>query len=371
MRDLRVEGLSAHGAERLLDEVIAIEKAMAAVKVLVADRAAEGSGWRARGARSAEEDLARRSGTSTAQAKEVLATSKRVQQQPKVEDALRDGKLSERQASMIADAAAANPAAEDSLLEAAPRTILGGLRDTCGRAKAAGIADPEATRVRLHRERYLRYGKSADGSLSGSFKLAPEAGAHFDALFHPFVQAEARRARQEHRPDTLDQLSADALVTLARRGRTGPDKTTPQVNVIVDRDALLRGTAKATSAASTHLLRADLGAGAGGAGDPRRRLPGRDVPRRHRRASPDRFGRRTPAAVRDALRVRDDFTCTVPGCNRRARLELDHREPVAQGGPDRYTNLEHLCPTTTTQKTTRPTANQPPEPDRHPDGRGA
>ena len=62
VRDLRVDGLSAHAAERILDSAIAIEKAMAAVKVLVADRAAEGSGWRARGARSAEEDLARRLG---------------------------------------------------------------------------------------------------------------------------------------------------------------------------------------------------------------------------------------------------------------------------------------------------------------------
>src|SRR3954454_18911953 len=61
-RDLRVDGLTAHACEQILDAAIAIEKSIAAVKLLVADRAAEGSGWRTRGARSAEEDLARRSG---------------------------------------------------------------------------------------------------------------------------------------------------------------------------------------------------------------------------------------------------------------------------------------------------------------------
>ena len=214
VRDLRPDGLTAHAAERILDSAIAIEKAMAAVKVLVADRAAEGSGWRARGARSARRiwPAARgprpsgQGGAGDLEAGEVPT---------EVEDALRDGKLSERQASMISDAAAANPAAEDSLLEAAASNDLGGLRDQCGRAKAAGDRDPEATRARLHRERYLRYGKSSDGAFTGSFRLAPQAGAKLDASCQPFVQAEARRAKKERRHDTLDQLSADALIAMA------------------------------------------------------------------------------------------------------------------------------------------------------------
>ena len=86
VRELRVEELTASGADRLLDDVLAIEKAMAGLKVLLAGRATEGSGWRARGACSAEEDLARRSGTSTAQAKDVLSTSRRVKAQPRVEE---------------------------------------------------------------------------------------------------------------------------------------------------------------------------------------------------------------------------------------------------------------------------------------------
>ena len=196
VRGLRVDGLTAHAAERILDSAIAIEKAMAAVKVLVADRAAEGSGWRGRGARSAEEDLARRSGVSTAQAKDVLVTSKRVMEQPAVEDALRDGKLSERQASMITDAAAANPSAQGALLAAAESNDLGGLRDTCGRVKAAADRDPEATNRRIHRERFLRYGKGPDGAVNGSFRLTPQAGARLDAVL-PAVRAGRSPAGEE------------------------------------------------------------------------------------------------------------------------------------------------------------------------------
>ena len=109
LRELRVEGSSPQGAERLLDEVIAIEKAMASLKVLIADRAAEAGAWRARGARSAEEDLARRSGTSTGRAKDTLATAKRAKKHPAIESALQDGKFSSEQDSEITSAAEATP----------------------------------------------------------------------------------------------------------------------------------------------------------------------------------------------------------------------------------------------------------------------
>ena len=346
LRELRVEGLSPLGAEQLLDEVIAIEKAMASLKVLIADRAAESRGWAARGARSAEDDLARRSGTSTSQAKDVLCSSKRVTAQPKVEGALREGKLSEKQTSLITDAAAANPDAEQALLDAAAEESLGGLRDKCGRVKAAADRDPDATNRRIHTERYLRYGKGTDGAVNGSFRLTPQAGAKLDAFLQPFIQAQARKAKAERRRDTLDQLSADAFVAMAEAAVHGPaTKTTrPQVNVIVDRDALLRGHTEGEE-------RCEFSTCFGPVPVPVSVVQeilddaflvglfhdGVDV------QAAIRFGRHTAAAVKDALRVRDDFTCSAKGCNRRARLEIDHTEPVAAGGPTRYTNLKHLC----------------------------
>ena len=285
-------------------------------------------------------------GTSTSQAKDVLSSSKRVKGQPKVEGALRKGKLSEKQASLITDAAAANPDAEQSLLDAAAEESLSGLRDKCGRVKAAADRDPEATNRRIHAERYLRYGKGTDGAVNGSFRLTPQAGAKLDAFLQPFIQAQARKAKAERRRDTLDQLSADAFVAMAEAAVHGPaTKTTrPQVNVIVDRDALLRGHTEGEE-------RCEFSTCFGSVPVPVSVVQeilddaflvglfhdGVDV------QAAIRFGRHTAAAVKDALRVRDDFTCSAKGCNRRARLEIDHTEPVAAGGPTRYTNLKHLC----------------------------
>ena len=225
LRELRVEGLSPQGAERLLDEVIAIEKAMASLKVLIADRAAESRAWAARGARSAEDDLANRMGTSTSQAKDVLSSSKRVQGQPKVEGALRDGKLSEKQASLITDAAAANPDAEQSLLDAAAEESLGGLRDKCGRVKAAADRDPEATNRRIHAERYLRYGKGTDGAVNGSFQVDPASGRQarcVPATVHPGAspQGQGRTAPRHPRPAVRRRLRGD--------GRSGGPRTGDQ-----------------------------------------------------------------------------------------------------------------------------------------------
>jgi hypothetical protein len=346
LRELQVDALSPGGAERLLDEVIAIEKAMGSLKVMLADRATESGGWRARGARSPEEDLALRSGTSRSAARDTLVSSKRVQDQPVVADALRDGKLSERQAVLVTDAAAADPQSQSRLVDCAARNDLGGLRDTCGRVKAAADRDEDATNRRIHAERYLRYGKGTDGAVNGSFRLTPQAGAKLDAFLQPFIQAAARQARRDHRRDTLDQLSADGLVAMAEAAVHGPATKTsrPQVNVIVDRDALVRGHTDAEE-------RCEFSTCFGPVPVPVSVVQeilddaflvglfhdGVDV------QGAIRFGRHTAAAVKDALRVRDDFTCSQEGCNRRARLELDHTEPVAAGGPTRYTNLKHLC----------------------------
>jgi hypothetical protein len=64
-----------------------------------------------------------------------------------------------------------------------------------------------------------------------------------------------------------------------------------------------------------------------------------------------RMGRHVPAAVKDALRVRDNFTCSVPGCHRRARVQIDHTLPYGQDNPTSYENLGLLCSFHHQQKT--------------------
>ena len=66
-----------------------------------------------------------------------------------------------------------------------------------------------------------------------------------------------------------------------------------------------------------------------------------------------RLGRHVPLELRDALRIRDRFRCTTPGCTNWARLEMDHTTPYARGGETSYDNLDHLCDTCHKQKTRR------------------
>ena len=91
---VRPDGLSAHAAEEIQDALISITKRVTGLQTLIADRAAEGSAWRARGAKNAAEDLAKRKGTSQSKAKATLDASKRVKKQPKIADALANGELS-------------------------------------------------------------------------------------------------------------------------------------------------------------------------------------------------------------------------------------------------------------------------------------
>src|SRR4051794_9573819 len=70
LRGLRPDGVWVIGARRILDEVLAIEKALDGLKLLLADRAAEGSP-RGGGQRSAEADLAQRSGTTVGEARRL------------------------------------------------------------------------------------------------------------------------------------------------------------------------------------------------------------------------------------------------------------------------------------------------------------
>jgi hypothetical protein len=57
-------------------------------------------------------------------------------------------------------------------------------------------------------------------------------------------------------------------------------------------------------------------------------------------------------ALKAALQIRDR-RCVVPGCQRRRRLEADHRHDYAKGGPTSAANLELLCDIHHDQKTHR------------------
>ncbi|MEW6477701.1 MAG: HNH endonuclease signature motif containing protein, partial [Actinomycetota bacterium] len=61
------------------------------------------------------------------------------------------------------------------------------------------------------------------------------------------------------------------------------------------------------------------------------------------------FGRRYPAVLRTALDLGappefNGNVCAAPGCDRRYHLQMDHIDPVANGGLTSYDNNQPLCP---------------------------
>jgi hypothetical protein len=188
-------------------------------------------------------------------------------------------------------------------------------------------------------------------------------GALFLAILARFREAEFKRARAEGRRESFEAMDADALIAMARAadgqtdGSTGDaspkrpsSRTEYHVNVRVDFDALVRGHAHQGETCEI-----------GGVTVPVSVV--RDIldnaflvallTRGTEVMKVRRFGRHVPAAVRDALRFRDGATCTVEGCSRDARLQMDHIQPVSRDGPTAMDNLELLCRDHHKEKTAR------------------
>jgi hypothetical protein len=205
--------LPAEACVSVVDDLAAIERTAAHLKGLAAARVAETELWRQSGARSPEEDLARRTGTSQAKAKEQLETAKRMRDHRLLDQAARDGKLSQEQASAISDAAAADPDAEDRLVDAAGRESLRELRETCGRVKAAAT-DPEERHRRIKKARSCRHYTDADGAFHLHLRDTPDVGAAILAKLQPKANEHFESARQKGEREPAEAYAADALVEL-------------------------------------------------------------------------------------------------------------------------------------------------------------
>ena len=155
--------LSAEGAGRVVAEAAALERLAATVKGLAAARAADTGLWKAAGDRSATHHLARVCGTSVGQAAKEMETARRLEELPAVASAARAGVLSAQQAAAVADAASADPSAEERLVEKARTSSLAELREECARTKAA-VTDPEERRRKIHEGRFLRTWTDAEGA---------------------------------------------------------------------------------------------------------------------------------------------------------------------------------------------------------------
>jgi hypothetical protein len=339
---LRRELLEAERAASLLKEVAALENTCAAMRVQLSGRVAETELWQRRGERSAAHWVARTTGSTVGRAVGALETAKRLERLPATVEAFCAGKVSETEAGEIASAAALSPSSEDQLLDTARKRDIAELREACRRVRNASVTDEVERYEAIRRSRYLRSWSDHDGAFRLDARLTPDAGATVMAALEPQrkrVFEEARRAGRKDRPEAY---LADALVSLAEEAPNTKSPIGPRamVHVRVDHAALLRGhrkgqetceiagigpipVATARALASDAILAAVLTEGA-------------DV------KAVAHLGRTIPARLRTALQARDT-ECAVPGCHNRHRLEIDHIEPFAEGGPTSLDNLVRLC----------------------------
>jgi len=377
--------LSAAQAEAVVEEASRIEKMAATLKALAAARLAETGSWREEGERSAAHQLARRTGTSVAQAAEAIDTARRLSALPETAAAARRGELSAEQASAIVDAAGADARAEQELLEAARRVPLAELRERCARTKAAVRADAEDRRRRIHRRRSLRSYTDTDGEWHLHCRNNPEVGARIMAALDPIREAIFAQARAEARHEPPEAYAADALAEMARRSgadagspadgskparRTG----SPKIIVRVDLATLLRGFATEGEVCEI----AGFGPVAVSAV---RDLIDTDDPflsavatRGQKLVGVAHLGRRPNASQQTALQWLYP-SCANEACNARARLDYDHRVDWARSHLTVLDLLDRLCGHCHALKTRRnwslvegrgKRALVPPEDPRHP-----
>jgi len=209
-------------AQQLWAGLDRIERLAAAGKTLLARRLADTHAPDRAGTKTAAEELARRAGTTTGAALDALEVSKRLAELPQVDSAIRRGELSAAQATAVSSAAAADPAAQQRLLDLVSTVSPSELRDECARVRVAADPDPEETNRRLHKDRRLRRFTGADGFWTLIGKGTPQAGGAFNTALDPILDEVFQAARREGRQEPHDAYAFDALMLLAERasGRT-------------------------------------------------------------------------------------------------------------------------------------------------------
>ncbi len=328
-RELDADGLRGPAAASMFEVAVDGERALAAIKALLARRVDESGAYRSAGCQSAIAWLAQKSGSTFTAAESTLAIGKSLDEMPEVADAVRGGELSTDQAKVVVDVARKVPDAAVEMIRYAKRHTVKGLREKAARVKCAAETDPDAWAKRLRKSRFHRRWTAADGAGCGEYRLEPDAAAKVWAVLDGLEEdifADARRRDPKDR-EPRQAYAADALVALAD-GRV-PKRVAP-LQVIVDGDtAELRGVGPIPMVTA-----AALTAG----------VAVREVRRDGLHLEGiESFDRYLPADLRRWLEHRYP-TCGVEGCDRDQHLEVDHVIPLSEGGTTSRDNLWRLCP---------------------------
>lgn len=352
----RLAGDESLALVRAMGTVVKVAEAICGMAALQVD--ATGA-HRQVGDRSSVDTVAKAFGIHHGTARRLVETAAKVAALPATEAALRAGRISMRQAQMVADAVAVNPCAEEELLDAAEHGIWP-LRNACIRARAA-VESPEERSARQHRNRSLRWWTDDDGMVVGQFRLAPEVGGPIVKWFADAVQKiyRARPAGQAHEPH--EAYAADVFAALVRALRDAEKNGTVDaievdagggrkvripvgakvtIHILVDHAALVRGAVlggetceiAGVGPVNVEWVRSLLGDAFLTAVI----RNGNDI------RTVAHLGRHVPSELLTALTV-SGRECCVAGCGVSHYLELDHDQEVAKGGPTSWDNLGWLC----------------------------
>ena len=357
VREAEPQSVSGNQARSIVASFAEIERAAASGVALFTPRVVQTGSFAKGGHGSAQEWLGSLSGTSAAKAKERLAAAERAAVDPRLTEALHESELSPDQLGVVVKTATEVPEATESLLD-----LIGQgasqqeVSDTAARLRAAKRSreTERVRRARVHSQRYFRWHQDENGGIRGEFFADEIAWARVA----PGLEAEAKarwKAAGAAAGDSLEAHRVDALIDIlsgtagtsedgggAGRGAAGRGRARVETLVIIDAEALRRGTTEGDELcevegigpvsvlAATELLTE------GGL----RYLvkEGFDI------KTVTKATRDIARSIDMALVVRDR-TCARPGCGKRLGLEIDHRKvDYRADGPTELDNLVRLCP---------------------------
>ncbi|MDX1690741.1 MAG: HNH endonuclease [Acidimicrobiia bacterium] len=324
-----VAGIVREPAEtrRLLDLYVRLERLAAYGKATLSARVGDAT------------RLARSQGTSVGAARRAIDTGRALAAEPRLAEATRRGDVSVDQAGEIAAAASADPGALDDLLDTARTESFRTLRDRA-RSVRLQAGDREALASRQRRARRLRHWIGDGGMVRLDAALEPHVGAAVVSR----IEREANRiARRSEESEPFERHLADGLAASVS-GDDAPSKA--EVVVLVSHEVVARGWSDVEE-------------------DEHCAIPGVGpiAPSMARRLADDafltgvvcdgtdlrqmkRWTRSIPVEVRLALHLGEAPGFAGPACvdcGNRFRLEVDHVDPVANGGPTSLPNTELRC----------------------------
>ena len=342
---------------RLVEKLSVAEKTCAAVRLLAAERAVTCKAFEEKGFSDGADWLATQSGTTPGQAKRNLNTAGRLGD--KTKDALLAGKLSLDQAEEITNVANQVPGSEEELVDLAPTTDLSHLRQEA-RDRLLEAMDRNDLHRQQQKARRVHTGRNRLGMVCGGFELPPEVGLPFlrrlELRAHKLRNAAKQRAKDDptFEVEGWDAYAADALIEMINQDGIGARSGQVELSIVCDLGAWRRG--------HTH------------EGEPCHIVDGGPIRvELAKQLTKDaflnavlhdgvdiltlaRFGRHIPAHLRAALDIGDppDFSGKkCADCGKRHSLQLDHVNPVANGGPTSLDNLKPAATTTTNAKPTK------------------